>query len=47
MSRTITALMVLGVSTFAACDDDPMEAAPETLELSFSGLDPLGERLPL
>ena len=41
MSRTITALMILGVSTFAACDDDPMEAAPETLELSFSGLDPL------
>ena len=41
MSRTITALMMLGVITFAACDDDPTDADPETLELSFSGLDPL------
>ena len=41
MSRTSTALMVLGVITFAACGDDPTDAAPETLQLSFTGLDPL------
>ena len=41
MSRTSTALMVLGVITFAACGDDPTDANPETLVLSFTGLDPL------
>ncbi len=41
MSRTFTALMVLGVITFAACGDDPTDADPETLVLSFTGLDPL------
>ena len=41
MSRTSTALMVLGVIAFAACGDDPVDAAPETLQLSFTGLDPL------
>ncbi len=33
--------MVLGVIAFAACGDDPADADPETLELSFTGLDPL------
>ena len=41
MSRIFTALMVLGVITFAACGDDPTDADPETLVLSFTGLDPL------
>ena len=42
MRNTTTALMVLGVIAFAACGDDPADADPETLELSFTGLDPLG-----
>jgi hypothetical protein len=33
--------MVLGVIAFAACGDDPMDADPETLVLSFAGLEPL------
>ena len=33
--------MVLGVIAFAACGDDPADAVPETLELSFTGLEPL------
>ena len=41
MSSTFTALVVLGVITFAACGDDPVDAAPEMLQLSFTGLDPL------
>ena len=41
MRRSTTALMVLGVIAFAACGDDPADADPETLELSFTGLDPL------
>ena len=41
MRRSTTALMVLGVIAFAACGDDPADAVPETLELSFTGLEPL------
>ena len=41
MRRSTTALMVLGAIAFAACGDDPADAVPETLELSFTGLEPL------
>ena len=42
MRRSTTALMVLGVIAFAACDDDPVDTGvPETLELSLTGLEPL------
>ena len=41
MRTSITALMVLAVIGTAACDDDPTDADPETLELSFTGLEPL------
>ena len=45
MRRFTTVLMVLGVMAFAACGDDPADADPETLELSFTGLDPLDNGL--
>ena len=41
MRKSITALMVLVVIATAACGDDPTDADPETLELSFTGLEPL------
>ena len=41
MRRSTTALIVLGVIAFSACGDDPADAVPETLELSFTGLEPL------
>ena len=43
MSRTTTALMVLGVMALAACDDDPADPEFETLVLSFTGLDALAD----
>ncbi len=45
MRKTTTALMVLGVMALSACGDDPADADPETLELSFTGLDPLDNGL--
>ena len=41
MRKSITALMVLGVIASAACGDDGVNAEPETLALSFTGLEPL------
>ncbi len=41
MSKSTTALMVLGVIALAACGDDPADAEPETLVLTFTGLEAL------
>ena len=41
MRKSTTALMVLAVIAFAACGDDPADAVPGTLALSFTGLEPL------
>lgn len=41
MSNSATALMVLGVIALAACGDDPADAEPETLVLTFTGLEAL------
>ncbi len=41
MQKSMTALMVLVVIAFGACDDDPASAEPEMLVLSFTGLEPL------
>ena len=41
MRNSATVLMVLGVIALAACGDDPADAEPGTLVLSFTGLEAL------